>query len=202
MIAQGMDGLSRGDQNAGVMSGVDMLDYIPLHRTAVERSPSLETWVQSWANFHETNSSYQCLTERDWPLVHPSGGTYVWYPAPAAASAAVEWLACSIHKCTTSIHIMIVPMLMTAWWYKILNKTADLIFKIPATTTIWGKNEHEPLICALCLPLARKDPWTHKGSKRTLQVHRELHSVWLSDFGRAWIILCQLLGEVKFLSQV
>jgi len=31
MIAQGADGLSRGDQNAGVMSGVDMLEYVPLH---------------------------------------------------------------------------------------------------------------------------------------------------------------------------
>jgi len=36
MIAQGMDGLSRGDQNAGVMSGMNMLDYVPLHRSAVE----------------------------------------------------------------------------------------------------------------------------------------------------------------------
>ncbi len=201
MIAQGTDGLSRGDQNAGVMMGVDMLDYILLHRTAVERSPSVETWVHSWAGPSETNT-YQCLSENEWPLAHPSRGTYVWYPAPAAAPAAVEWLACSIHKRVTSIHIMIVPRLMTAWWFKILNKTADLIFKILTTTEIWGKNEHEPLICALCLPLSSKDPWSHKGSERTLQVHRELHSVWLSDFGRARVILRQLLGEARFLSQM
>jgi len=36
MIAQGTDSLSRGDQNAGVMSRVDMLEYILLYRTAVE----------------------------------------------------------------------------------------------------------------------------------------------------------------------
>jgi len=45
MIAQGTDGLSRGDQNAGVMSGRNMLDYVPLHRSAVERSASVEPWV-------------------------------------------------------------------------------------------------------------------------------------------------------------
>jgi len=202
MIAQGTDGLSRGDQNAGVMSGVDMLEYVPLHRTAVERSPDVGTWVQSWAECPKTSNHYQCLSEHDWPLVHPSGGTYVWCPAPAAASAAVEWLACSIHKRTTSTHIILIPRLMTACWYKILNKTADLIFKIPTTTAIWGKNEHEPIICALCLPLSRKDPWTHKSSERTLRVHGELPGVWLSDFGRARIILRQLLGEARFLSKV
>jgi len=179
-----------------------MLKYIPLHKTAVERSPNLETWVQSWAEGQNLRDIYHCLLELDWPQVHLGGGTYVWYPAPAAAPTAVEWLACSIHKCTTSIHIMIIPRLMTAWWYKILNKTADLIFKILTTTAIWGKNEHEPLICALCLPLSRKDPWTHKGSERTLGVHRELHGVWLSDFGRSRSILCQILGKVRFLSEM
>jgi len=112
--------------------------------------------VQSWADPENLGGSYQCLSEHDWPMMHKSGGTYVWFPAPAAAPAAVEWMACSIHKHTTSIHIMIVPRLMMAWWFKILNKTADLIFKIPTTTAIWGKNEHEPLICALCLPLSER----------------------------------------------
>jgi hypothetical protein len=49
MIAQGTDGLSRGDYTCGVMTGIPMLSYIPLHLSAMERRPQLLSWVQSWA---------------------------------------------------------------------------------------------------------------------------------------------------------
>jgi len=58
MIAQGTDSLSWGDQNTGVMSGVDMLEYVPLHWTAVEQLSNLGRWVQSWADGHKTSSHY------------------------------------------------------------------------------------------------------------------------------------------------
>jgi hypothetical protein len=38
---QGTDGLSRGNLLEGVMQGKDMLTFIPLHQTALERSPKL-----------------------------------------------------------------------------------------------------------------------------------------------------------------
>jgi hypothetical protein len=37
---QGTDGLSRGDFSAGVMAGQQMLQFVPLHLSAGERSPS------------------------------------------------------------------------------------------------------------------------------------------------------------------
>jgi hypothetical protein len=48
MISQGTDGLSRGDMLTGVMGGADMLTFIPLDLTAVERQPELMEWVDSW----------------------------------------------------------------------------------------------------------------------------------------------------------
>ena len=42
MIAQGSDGLSRGDQNAGVMAGRDMLSFVPLNLSAFDRSSNLK----------------------------------------------------------------------------------------------------------------------------------------------------------------
>jgi hypothetical protein len=48
MISQGTDGLSRGDFSEGVMTGKSILDYIPLNRSALERSPKLLKWIQSW----------------------------------------------------------------------------------------------------------------------------------------------------------
>ena len=41
MIAQGTDGLSRGDLTSGVMAGQDFLRFIPLNETAFERNTEL-----------------------------------------------------------------------------------------------------------------------------------------------------------------
>jgi hypothetical protein len=48
MIAQGTDGVSRGALNQGVTTGMDMLSFIPLHLTAIERNPQVLGWVKSW----------------------------------------------------------------------------------------------------------------------------------------------------------
>ena len=41
MIWSGIDGLSRGDHNAGVMAGEAVLSFVPLSQNAAERSTSL-----------------------------------------------------------------------------------------------------------------------------------------------------------------
>ncbi len=49
MISQGTDGLSRGDTSFGVMAGISMLTYVPLHLSALDRQgASLKDWVSSW----------------------------------------------------------------------------------------------------------------------------------------------------------
>ena len=50
MIAQGSDGLSRGDLLEGVLKGERLLSFIPLHVSALYRQPSLRQWILSWAS--------------------------------------------------------------------------------------------------------------------------------------------------------
>jgi hypothetical protein len=47
MISQGTDGFSRGECSSGVMGGQYMLDFVPLHLSGVDRSPTLLDWLQS-----------------------------------------------------------------------------------------------------------------------------------------------------------
>ena len=49
MIAQGSDGLSRGQLSEGVRRGLGMRSFIPLHQSATQRSKILMSWVESWA---------------------------------------------------------------------------------------------------------------------------------------------------------
>ena len=51
MIAQGTDGLPRGDLLEGVLNGHSMLSFISLHLSAMEREPSLKACISSWAGF-------------------------------------------------------------------------------------------------------------------------------------------------------
>ena len=48
MKVQGSDGLSRGNHNIGVMTGVKMLDFVPIHLSVFDRSPSLKPWLESF----------------------------------------------------------------------------------------------------------------------------------------------------------
>eukprot|EP00956_Cyclotella_meneghiniana_P030672 scaffold78001_cov41-Cyclotella_meneghiniana.AAC.3 len=128
-IAQGTDGCSRGVLLQGVMVGDDMLSFVDLGRSdAVERSPTLLPWIQSWC----LNSTIQPLTPDDWfetghgitdggnnnkrgiwiPTHEPPGNTHLWTPPPAAADAALEQLLQARHKRTDTSHIIATPRLL------------------------------------------------------------------------------------------
>jgi hypothetical protein len=79
MIWSGVDGLSRGDHNAGVMAGENMLSFVPLSQNAAERSTSLLPWVRSWATPKDKSKQVKTLSPTEWCDPHPSGGTYVSY---------------------------------------------------------------------------------------------------------------------------
>jgi hypothetical protein len=48
MIQQGTDGLSRGDTTSGVLRGSSMLEFVPLHLSASQRSSALLGWCATW----------------------------------------------------------------------------------------------------------------------------------------------------------
>ena len=47
------DGLSRGNLNVGVVAGTAMLDFIPTHLNAFERSAKLLPWLRTWIGSDE-----------------------------------------------------------------------------------------------------------------------------------------------------
>ena len=61
MIAQRTGGLSRGFLGQGVLSGEAMTVFIPIHQAAVDRSPLLTAWIQSWCGIDRL-----LLTCEDW----------------------------------------------------------------------------------------------------------------------------------------
>lgn len=174
MIAQGTDGLSWGDYACGVMRGLPLLLYVPLHLDAFTRSPLLLSWVQSWAPLPDL----QPLSPEGWfweghgrispmPAPHvtqePSSGlplVYLWSPPPAAASVAVDELALSRLKRTHLLHIFICPRLCTHSRRKKLFKIVDLVLELPpGTQAVWSIDMHEPLILAFVFPLLPIYPW-------------------------------------------
>jgi hypothetical protein len=122
MILTGIDKVSRGDMNAGVMAGAgaDMLSYVPLHLSSLQRPPSLRGWLEEWIG-----DGGLFLEASDWPRKHLNHGTYVWSPPPAASPAALEWLGESIHKRPTLMHVIVIPRLLTALWRTQLGKLTD-----------------------------------------------------------------------------
>ena len=126
MILIGIDGVSRGNMNAGVMAGADMLSYVPLHLSSLQRSPSLRGWLEEWIG-----DGGLFLEAADWLQKHFNHGTYVWSPPPAAAPAALEWLGGSIRKRPTSVHVIVIPRLLTALWRKQMGKLSDVMLTVP-----------------------------------------------------------------------
>ena len=48
MQACGIDALSRGITNEGVMAGNHLLDYVPLNLDCTQRSKDITPWITSW----------------------------------------------------------------------------------------------------------------------------------------------------------
>ena len=66
MIAQGTDGLSRGDLLEGVLNGEKMMSFIPLHVSALEREPALRDWILTWAAAGRDKDDLKFLEPEDW----------------------------------------------------------------------------------------------------------------------------------------
>ncbi len=195
MISQGSDGLSRGDQNAGVMRGENMLDHVPLNLSCLQRSQAVRPWIKSWLISQNKGVEPVFLGPDDWPQAHPCQGVYVWTPPPAAAPAAIEWMAQSIHKRASSVHVFVVPRLMTAWWQRMMSKATDVTFTVPVGTPVWGKDQHEPLIFGISLPLRKQVPWRVRGTKDAERLERSVREVWEDDFKGAGTILREFLAS-------
>jgi hypothetical protein len=199
MIAQGTDALSRGFTTAGVMAGMDFSLFVPLHQSVQDRQDStiLRRWIESWLG------ESKWLAPEEWfepqSLVTPC----IWTPPPAAADAALDQLGKWLHMGPTdTIHVVVIPRLMTSRWRKILGKTCDLVFTIPVGSVLWSYSLFEPLIVGICFPFIRFKPWRLRGTPLLESVERALREVPQASGGWGGSILCKLLHTTRTLDSM
>ena len=206
MKEQGSDGLSRGNLNFGVMAGRKMLEFVPIHISAFDRTPLLKPWIASFVGAEaeylepfEWFTRGHDLDENNWEinidgmkLPTVKRGTFIWTPPPCAGAAAVEELRKARHKRQLSQHLFIIPRLMQPIWRKHLYKAADLILVLKPGHAAWPREMHEPLTLAFVFPFIRHKPWQLRGSIQLLALGRKLSRVWEGDEGNEGLILRQL----------
>ena len=216
MIAQGTDGLSRGLLLEGVLSGQDMLSYVDLAKTAIERQPSLVEYVQSW-----TDSYVHVLSPEDWfvkghgikgggpnddgvwvPTHANNRMHYLWAPPPVVADVALEEALKAIHKRNDAVHIFLIPRLFSPRWMRLFYKMADFVFKLPLTSPFWPSEMYEPLFIGISLPYSRYAPWSLRGTPLLVDMERELRQVLTTGKGDGRDILRELLRTPSRLASV
>jgi hypothetical protein len=191
MKAQGTDGVSRGQLTEGVMNGVSMFSFLPMHESALERFPPLKQWLVEFITPHLT-----VLSPEDWfsrghdhkgkGKIHSDGhwrpvlekGCYVWAPAPAAAWIALEELRKARIKRQHSTHIFVCPRVMTPEWQKQLHKASDIVFTVPVGHPAWPKEMFEPLLIGIVFPFIRHEPWQLKSTPKMYAMERKLRGLW------------------------
>lgn len=166
MIAQGTDGLSRGDFTSGVMAGEDFLKYIPLNESALSRQHGLEATLLSWLS---KSGKWRVATPKDWftsTRVEFQVG-WIWAPPPCLARVALDELCEVKHMFPKSKHVFVCPALMTGLWRKDLGKLADVVFSVSAghPSWLWRDTQFEPLTIAFVCPLLDSYPWAAKRSR-------------------------------------
>lgn len=157
MIACGVDGLSCADHSMGIMTGRPTIDFVPLHKTCLERRPSLKDWLSKLV----ADLNFVHLDESGWFRQGHTMGNFIWTPAPAAAEVVVEQIGKARLKRSESMHLVLVPRLFTGYWRRWMTRHADGYFRI-AWQDVWPlEEEYEPLLCFLFLPYQPFRPLLH-----------------------------------------
>jgi hypothetical protein len=191
MQAEGADGSSRGDQSTGVMNGTHILEFGPLHQSAVELSPLLKVWIEKcWP---EKRGKLEFLSPKDWFAHGTLSPNCFWALAPAAAGAAGEMLSRAVHKDPSSCHLFIAPRLMTSYWRRRVGRLADFSMELGAGSPTWPKGRHEPVLIFVCLPLSVHRPWKLRGTKFLVEYEGKLRLLHKADSKGRGRILRQLL---------
>ena len=219
MIAQGTDGCSRGFLMEGVMAGEDMLSFVDLGKSAVERHPPVLDWIRSWTEqvkivpltpegwFEEGHGiTGGALDKRNiWiPNHEPSNQWHLWCPPPAAADAALEELAKARHKRTDTYHVLAIPRLMAPRWRRLFNKVCDFSFVVSPGTSFWPEGMFEPLWVGIVLPFTHHRPWSFKRSPLLVELGIELRGLLPESEAAARALLrklCHLPKRIRTLSQ-
>eukprot|EP00978_Attheya_sp_CCMP212_P042109 scaffold251331_cov29-Attheya_sp.AAC.1 len=116
MKHQGTDGISRGQPKEGVAMGHNMLSFISFNESALDRSPKLKGWLESWipgdVEFLDPTGWFVrghdiiggATNDIGFYIPQTKSGNYVWTPPPAAEEVALEQLRQARIKRQTSLH--------------------------------------------------------------------------------------------------
>ena len=177
MIAQGTHGPSRGTFSEGVVAGKDMLSFVDLFQSAVERHPPIVEFVQSWVDL--AIGKGQVLKSEEWfmeghgiiggkadkhgvwiPMHARNGLAYIWSPTPVIADVALEECLKAKHKRPDAFHIFLVPRINSPLWLWMFYKLSDFVFLLSPGSMYWPPLMHKPLFVGIALPLLSRKPWT------------------------------------------
>ena len=176
-----------------------MLNFLPLHLSADERSLEVIPWIRSLWNCDVT-LSHHC--KNDWYSKVFSKGNFIWTPPPAAGDAALEQLCRNVHLHNHNFHFICIPRLMTSRWRKQLLKVSDLCITMPFDSIVWPESNFEPLIIAIVLPFFSLHPWKLKNTKLVRGCERNLQEVWKDDFLLGRNLLRELLQSARSLESM
>ena len=209
MIAQGTDGCSRGSLMEGVMAGFDMLSFVDLARTALERCGTLIDWLRSWTG----RPGLRALTPEGWfveghgivggrkdsrgvwiPEHGPRWELFLWAPPPAVADAALEELLKARHKRADTFHVVVIPRLMVPRWRRLFLKVCDFNFEVSPNFPFWPPAMYEPLWVGVVLPFTHHRPWCLKRAPILVEWGVHLRQVLSSGEGDGGFILRKLLA--------
>ena len=198
MIDQGADSLSRADNSVGVMKGIDIRFFVPLHLNALERCPEMKRWLlEVCADLKPT-----FLEPEDWFEQAHTYGNFIWTPPPAAVEVVVDQLGKWRLKRPECVHLVVVPRLMTGRWRRALKRGTDFYFKID-WDDVWPlKKFYEPLLIFVVLPRRVSEPNLDARSRLLDSFERRLLQQELSEVpaGRRRIILRKLFVRARRLS--
>jgi hypothetical protein len=191
MIVQGTDGLSRGEFLTGIMRGMPMLEFVPLHLSVLERRKGP---VLDFLSNVTQGEPFLRLQPDQWLLdPHDVDGNYLWTPPPVIADVAVFQLAEAVHIRPWNTHIVVLPGLMTALWRKMLSKTADVILTLPFDDTVWPReSQFEKLTFAIVFPLLDSNPWRVKRTPLLRQFEVQVRNLQGQSFTQYRDSLCKL----------
>ena len=199
MIASGIDGLSIGVYNKEVMSGVPMLNFLPLHLSAYERSLEMIPWIKScWSS--SDNLDHHC--PNDWDGKVFLKGNFIWTPSPASGEATLEQLCRNVYLHNQNFHVIFMPRLMTSRWRKQILKVSDLCITIPFDSIVWLESNFEPLILAIFLRFFSLHPWKLKNTKLVRECERNFQEVWKDYFLLGKNLLRELLQSARTLESM
>ena len=159
MQQQGTDGLSRGEHGTGVMSGMDMTTFIPLHLSPCAREPGLKRWIDSVTN----GLNFGWLTHEDWfDKAQREQGNFIWDVEPAAGDVVYELIDKSRLKRPKSMHLVMIPRIATGQWRRIMTRRNDCYIKID-WEPVWPTHIHfEPLLVFISIPFNVEMPFGNR----------------------------------------